>query len=186
MSSPRISLFIGVFVLLMVACKKGLPESSNLRSLSGFSLDQESVTVSRKSNPQFSISGICDPQFSDVEISLDSGSNWVSASKLASQASINCTSTGRFSLTFAHDISSWILTGSAAESGLWKFRGSSDIGYSDTQSLNVLASQRGQLFLAGADLTTSGGYQLKSRIGGGLRVISTSGSYVLKGTAKVK
>jgi hypothetical protein len=175
--------FILTVPLALTACKKGVPEVQSLRKLNGFQLDQSSVAVSNKLNPQFSLSGKCNEDYSDIEVSFDGGHSWTSVQKVASAASLNCSSTRTFQLTF-NSVSAYIRAGSAASAGTWLFHGVSDLGNSEDASLNLMVPQKGQLILAGSNTVTSGALKLTSRVGGTLS--TESGGYILKSTIKAR
>lgn len=175
--------FLGLAGLfLLSACKKGTPEIESLRSLGGFSLDQTAVTVSAKSNPRFTVTGLCHANFSKIQISFDGQKTWVEVSSVASSSSLTCATDGKFRLEFLNDISSWIQAGSEAEKGKFYFRAISDFGNSDPQELVAQMSSAGHLILTGSHSTTSGSYKLTGRVGGSLS--APAGSFHLRSTVK--
>jgi hypothetical protein len=177
-------LILGFIALALSACKKGSPEIENLRTLAGFSLDQNSFSVSNKTDPTFILTGTCSPTFTKIEMSFDAGVTWTSAASIAQSAVLNCQTTGKFRLDFSTGMHSAIPANSAAANGIFTFRAVSELGFSDLRQVSILQRQAGSMILAGAHVTTNGTYRLTGRIGGAMTAQTITPGYVLKGTVK--
>lgn len=162
------SVLMALSFILLLACQKGEPEISSLRELQGFQLDQDLVSVSSKTTPEFVLSGRCSSQFSAIEVSVDGGSQWMALEALASKSEISCSTTGGFKaeLSFANrplDKSKWSL----GSYGHLRFRAVSELGYSFPLIVRMehLGDRRGRV-TAGASETplTGGDFKLKGQI----------------------
>jgi hypothetical protein len=158
-----------LFILATLpACKKGVPEVTSLKSLSGFSVDQSTVSTSSKTTPAFTISGKCNAKFNDVQVSTDGGTNWISASQV-STLTFNCADTGSFTadISFqsgALDSQKW---SSADNYSGFMVRGSSNFGFSDPIAVTLTNVSRGMpgTVTAGASNPMIGGnYKLKGEL----------------------
>ena len=176
---------VGILLFLSAACKQAHPELQNLRSLSGFELDQNSVAVSHKLNPAFVVTGICNSQYSTIDISLDNGSTWGSAPAMAHQATIDCQTSGKFRLDFSSGMPTSL---SNVPNVQLVFRAVSDLGFSEIRSLSILQKQAGAMILAGTHNTTVGSgaaaVHLVGRVGGSASAQSITTGYQLKGSVR--
>lgn len=159
---------VGMAILLS-SCKKGVPDISSLRELEGFSLNQNSISISDKVSPSFAISGQCQRIYSGIEISIDGGKEWKSLSSFSLSHSINCSVNGTFSanLSFANqplESSGW---SSSGVYHLLRFRGVSELGPS--KSISLLLSKQsfgiGRITAGASNSTMTGGsYRLKGQV----------------------
>lgn len=178
------SLIIIGICLSLISCKKGMPDLANLRLLSGFELNQSSVTVKSKTQPQFTLTGKCDSQFYDLDVSFDDGKTWKPIKNVTSSQSITCKQDGTFSVTFNSNLSSFFSGTSNSTTTTWKFRALSEIGFSDVKSLVLLANPGVHFISSGAHTTSQGGLVLKGRVGG--QIQASNGGYTLKGSVTRK
>lgn len=184
-------ILVSLFILaLSTACKKAVPELSSLKSLSGFSLDQNSVMVSGRTLLAFAVSGQCSEKYSAVQVSLDQGATWKSIKNYDSSAVINCQSGGNFSASFS--INSSEIPTSLAELSDYtlRFRGESEFGFSDSYSFLLsfgAKPQRGQIVagsMGGIVASSGGSFKLAGRIHAmtsGQKLLSSGNSYKLTG-----
>ncbi len=158
-STPRlpIDLRMGVRALVLMlmvfvlgACKKGVPEVTALRSLSGFSVDQTSVGVSSKTVPEFTVSGSCNSKSSEIQISTDAGATWKSALASSTSSSLNCTSAKTFSLSFKFTNNEFApnLWSASNVYGSFLLRGSSSFGYTGEVKVEVVLGENSSLSIS--------------------------------------
>jgi hypothetical protein len=175
-------------MLTITACTKAVPDLSNLKSLTGFSLDQNSITVSSKASLVFSVSGRCIDNFYDVQMSLDEGKTWKTIKDYDPAAVINCKTSGNFSAAFSINSSQLPVSIATLSSYNLRFRAESEFGYSD--SFSYLISFTGKPMqghiVAGAVGTVLNSSGSSYKMAGRIKAISPGGvltttNYKLRG-----
>jgi hypothetical protein len=178
--------FIFIFsIAIQMSCKKGIPEIESLHKLSGFSLDQSVINLKSKSNTQvFTISGQCDTNISQIEISFDQ-KKFESLSIYSNSQSVQCASSKNFSFSVDPTQNTQFNLPDSSNSKILYIRGSGDLGYTSlfTISLQYIGSSENRV-TAGSGVQSNGVHILKGRIQ--TSNVSSSGSYILKGSIKVK
>lgn len=170
------------------SCKKGVPNIANLKSLSGFSLDNSSVIVSSRSAPSFYLSGRCSDKFQDIEISFDNTKTWKSIKTINTASSIACATSGSFTGTLSPSTSEFASSLVGISTYSVYVRGNSSFGFSDAQPLLLNFAGKTNLGMitsgaAGGPLTTAS-YKMYGRIRGlseGSSSVSSGSSYKLQG-----
>lgn len=168
-------------LLGLTACMKITPKITELRMLGGFTLDQQSIVVANKISPVVAVSGTCNPQFTDIEISLDKGGSWLSISQFATSSNFKCQSSGTFSYSLQFDHT--VFAGSNA--ALLQLRGAAELGFSNPMLLSLGASSVyfNNLTSGGHQVPAVGtGYKLRGQIVGVANgALSSGGGFKLRG-----
>lgn len=173
---PFCLLFLG-----LTACKNAVPEIEELRKLDGFSLDQQTISISNKNTPTLTVSGTCGSQFLEIEISFDQGRSWNNISSYATSSNFLCATTGTFSYNLT--LGAGLFT--ASNQTNLHFRGVAALGESDSKFVTLAAmSPFFNSFTAGGHQVpaTGGSYKLTGQLVGIANgVTSSGGTYKLKG-----
>lgn len=166
MSCKLTNLFLCILAASLVHCQKAVPALSAIKSLDGFSLNQNSKSVNTTNSP-IAVSGQCDSKFSDVSVSFDQGISWRSISQYDSAAMIDCKTTGSFSANLSLSTYSDLISKfqSARKLGI-KLRGESEYGPSVVSdlALSLVGAGGANRLVAGSNSTTSGQYNLTGRL----------------------
>ncbi|MGZ3773471.1 MAG: hypothetical protein ACXVCN_07150 [Bdellovibrio sp.] len=182
MSKWRVcELSILIFTALSVGCTDVNPNVSVLKSVNSFEFMKSQITTT--SLFSIPLQASCSSYIQSVEMSFD-GSNWITLSAYDSTVKSNC-DTGSISISLSNSKAPWnSMTFSSGQDITVKFRALPRVGpyvYRDVTIKYVPSPSFSQEVLAGAQVQTGNGMNLRGRVRSQNQQVASGGSFKIRG-----
>lgn len=177
--------FICTFAALTIAgCTDANPTVSALKTIENFELKSPQIVTSSLNS--ISVQATCSVFITDVDVSFDNGSTWMTALTYDSATNFSCSTNKSFQMTLSNSKAPWSgMTVTAGQTLNVKYRARTRTNTYVTKDLQVLYNPGlsiSQETLVGGRISQTGtGLQLRSRVRFQEQEIATGSGMILRG-----